>query len=212
MPRSYLGTRPAAAALEIAGGVDGALVEEVRRQPGIADAEAGDIILARAKVGEDWIPLLLFVVDDFNHLRLNRFTAQGAWPPPDGTMLMERSAGQILKVATGKSVVVKTLHGQPRAVPIVGAVHDPGLAPAWREREGYGYITRGTLAMLGEPATLGELRVAVSEHRFELAAVEATVNKLSGWVAAKGKTVVEVRIPPPGKHPHQTRCSASSFS
>jgi len=206
MPRNYLGTRPAAAALEIAGGVDHTLVEQVRRRPGIADAEAGDILLARAKVAEDWIPLLLFVVDDFSDLRLNRFTHQaGAWPPAEGTMLVERSAGQILDVKMGQSLLVKTPRGQAQQVPVVGVVHDPGLAPAWQEREGYGYITRGTLARLGEPATLGELRVAVSDRPFELEAIEAQVNELARWLSGMGKTVIEVRVPPPGKHPHQNQ-------
>lgn len=206
MPRNYLGTRPAAAALEIAGGVDRALVDEVRRRPGIAEAEAGDIVMARAKVADDWMPLLLFVVDDFNDLRLNRFVPlDGAWPPPSGTMLMERSAGQLLQAGMGQLVLVKAPHGVARSLRISGVVHDPGLAPAWQEREGYGYITPATLALLGESAAMGELRVAFSERPFDLDAIEAKVNELSAWLSGRGKPVVEARVPPPGKHPHQNQ-------
>lgn len=206
MPRNYLGTRPASAALELDSGVDRALVERVRRRPGIADADAGDIVLARAKVGEDWIPLLLFVVDDFHAMRLNTFAPEsGAWPPPDGTMLIERSAVQMLEANQGDSVLVKTPSGLPRAVPITGVVHDPGLAPAWQEREGYGYITRATLGLLGEPAVLNELRVMVSEHPFDLKAVEATVSELAQWLTSQGHPVSHARVPPPGRHPHQSQ-------
>lgn len=212
MPRNYLGTRPASAALELDSGVDPALLEQVRRRPGIAAAEAGEIVLARAKVGEDWIPLLLFVLDDFGKLRLNTFArASGAWPPPTGTMLIERSAVPMLAASQGDSVVIKTPNGRPRTVAISGVVHDPGLAPAWQEREGYGYITLATLGQLGEPALLGELRVMVSEHPFELKAVEATVSELAQWLAGQGHPVAQARVPPPGRHPHQSQMMGVLF-
>lgn len=212
MPRSYLGTRPASAALELPEGVDRALVEEVRRRPGIAEAEAGEIVLSRAKVGDDWIPLLLFVVDDFQALRLNTFVREsGSWPPPAGTMLVERSAVPMLKAGDGDSVLVKTPHGQTRAVPISGLVHDPGLAPAWQEREGYGYITRATLALLGEPPVLGELRVALSDGTSDTARIEAQINDLAQWLDAHGHTVRQARVPPPHKHPHQSQMMGVLF-
>ncbi|MBN1208366.1 MAG: ABC transporter permease [Myxococcaceae bacterium] len=212
MARNYLGTHPASAALELSAGVDPSVVEEVRRRPGIAEAEAGDIVLARAKVGDDWRPLLLFVVDDFNAMRLNTFKPQsGAWPPPDGTMLIERTAASMLEATEGDSVMVKTPHGAPRAVPITGLVHDPGLAPAWQEREGYGYITRTTLAQLGEPPVLGELRITVRDNPLDLKAIEATAAELSQWLGVRGHSVLQVRVPPPGRHPHQTQMMGVLF-
>lgn len=212
MPRNYLGTRPASAALELAAGVDRALVEEVRRRPGIAEAEAGEIVLSRAKVGDDWIPLLLFVVDDFHAMRLNTFAREsGAWPPPEGTMLIERSAVPMLKASEGGSVLVKTPHGRALPVPITGLVHDPGLAPAWQEHEGYGYITRATLTRLGEPAVLGELRVTLSDRAADIAAIEAKANELAQWLSARGHSVTQVRVPPPNKHPHQNQMMGVLF-
>lgn len=212
MPRNYLGTRPASAALEVNTGVDEVLVQGVRSRPGIAEAEAGEIVLARAKVAEDWIPLLLFVVDDFSQMRLNTFTSQsGAWPPPEGTMLIERSAVPMLKAVEGGSVVVKTPNGRPRIVPITGLVHDPGLAPAWQEREGYGYITRATLALLGERPILGELRVTFVDGAADIQAIEAQTNGLAQWLSANGHPVSQARVPRPGRHPHQTQMMGVLF-
>ena len=70
--RNYLGTNPASAQLEV-DNVDDSLVEAARLQPGIADAEAGSAIVARfeKKPGE-WIPALLFVIKDFNAMRIIR--------------------------------------------------------------------------------------------------------------------------------------------
>ena len=53
LPKNYLATRPASATLELDAGIDQKLLDEVRRRPGIADADAGEIVLARARVGDE---------------------------------------------------------------------------------------------------------------------------------------------------------------
>ncbi len=204
MAVNYLGTRPAAATLDLAGGADAALVEAVRRLPGIADAEAREVIVARARVGDDWRRMLLFVVDDFGDVRLNRFRLErGAWPPPEGTMLVERSAISMLEAGVGGTVVVKTPRGAATEVAVAGIVHDAGLAPAWQERSGYGYVTRATLARLGEPPVLGELRVAFAGEPATSAEIEARAADVARWLTERGHPVREIRVPPPGQHPHQ---------
>jgi putative ABC transport system permease protein len=201
---NYLGTRPASATLELPNGVDSALVEEVRKRSDITEAEARDTILGRVRVGDDWRPLLLFVVDDFEHMRLNTFRSQtGAWPPPEGTMLVERTAVKMLEAGPGDAVRVKTPNGEPRDVMISGTVHDPGLAPAWQERMGYGYVTRATSAALGEPRALRELRVTVRDRPSDRNAIELTAKTVARWLGERGHTVHEIRVPLPGRHPHQ---------
>lgn len=212
VPRNYLGTRPAEAAFELEQDVDVALLSAVRRRPEVAEAQAGEIVSARAKVGEDWIPLLLFVVDDYDELRLNTFRSEhGAWPPPRGTMLVERSARGMLEADEGDQVWVKTPNGAAIRVPISGVVHDPGLAPAWQEREGYGYITRETLVSLGELPALAELRVSFVSAAGDLAAIERMAGELGRWLAAEGHPATMVRIPPPLRHPHQTQMLGVMF-
>ncbi len=201
---NYLGTRPAHATLEISGGVDARLLAEVRARPGIADAEPREVVVARARVGQEWRRLLLFVVDDFDDLRLNRFRSEsGAWPPPLGTMLVERTAVPMLMAGPGEKLRVKTPYGAPSEIAVSGTVHDPGLAPAWQERSGYGYVTRATAAALGESSTLGELRVAFTGTPRSAADVEALASTLSEWLGVRGHPVHEIRVPPPGRHPHQ---------
>jgi putative ABC transport system permease protein len=204
MAVNYLGTRPASATLELPGGVDAELVEAVRKRPEIAEAEARDAVLARVRVGRDWRPLLLFVIDDFDQLRLNTFRPeQGAWPPPEGTMLLERTAVAMVEAGPGQSVSVKAPSGRAQDVMVSGTVHDPGLAPAWQERMGFGYVTRATIARLGEPPSLHELRVEVREGTRDREAIEATARRLSRWLGERGHRVQEIRVPAPGKHPHQ---------
>jgi putative ABC transport system permease protein len=212
LPRNYLETRPASAAFDVASGVNRELVAEVRGRPGVADADLGEILRCRAKVGEDWIPLLVFVVDDFRAMRLNTFTrVSGAWPPPEGSLLIERSAVQMLGVGEGGRVLVKPPSSGAREVLVSGMVHDPGLAPAWQERQGYGYITRSTLAWLGESSELHELRVSMSDNPYDITAVETAASKLARWLGERGHVIDQVRVPPPGRHPHQSQMTGVLF-
>jgi putative ABC transport system permease protein len=202
--RNYLGTNPASATIEL-DRVDDALLAAARARPGIADAEARETLIARVQVAPDqWRPLLLFVIPDFNAMRISTFTReQGAWPPPDGTMLLERTALPMVGAQMGDKVVVKTPHGAPQAVAISGVVYDPSLAPAWQEREGYAYITPATLARLGETGPLGELKIVVSSSPYDQATVDRTTRELGTWLQQQGHTVRELQIPPAGMHPHQ---------
>src|SRR6266540_7171509 len=208
--RNYLGTNPASATIEL-DRVDDALLAAVKQRPGIAAAEARETLIARVQVAPDqWRPLLLFVVPDFNAMRISTFTReQGAWPPPDGTMLLERTALPMLNAQPGDKVVVKTPHGAPQAVAISGVVYDPSLAPAWQEREGYAYITPATLARLGETGPLGELKIVVSGSPFDQAAVEHTTRDLGVWLQQQGRTVRELQTPPAGQHPHQGQMTSA---
>ena len=208
---NYLGTQPASATLELPGGVDAEVLAVARQHLGVRDAEARDVLLARALVGEDLRPLLLFVVDDFSSLRMNTFQASsGAWPPPPGTMLIERTAPAMLGAEVGGRVKVKTAHGTLREVLVSGSVHDPGLAPAWQERTGYGYISRATLESLGEAPLLHELRIA-ADPAADSRTIEAIASTLARSLADRGKEVHQIRVPPPRQHPHQRQMTTTLF-
>lgn len=202
--RNYLETHPASAFIEL-DQVDDALVEAVRQQPGIADAEAGDWVTARVEVKpNEWMPLLLFVIPDFENSRISTVRSEaGAWPPPAHTILVEREVLPLINVKLGDALTVQTPNGEKQAVPISGVVHDPSLAPAWQEQTIYGYITPVTLAWLGETDTLHLLKVRVSDQPANLASIETTTSQLAGWLQTQGRTVEEIRIPPPEQHPHQ---------
>jgi putative ABC transport system permease protein len=207
LDRNYRETRPASATLEVEG-ADAALAEQARGLPGVADAEARGAVLTRVQVGADWLPFLLFVVDDFADLRLNTFRAEaGAWPPPDGTVLLERTASAMLGAPVGSSLTLKAPHGPPTRVAVSGTVHDPGLAPAWQERTGYGYATRATLIALGEAPAMDELRIAVVDG----GDVAATARQVAARLQERGRVVDEIRIPPAGRHPHAGQMTALMF-
>lgn len=209
IPINYLGTTPAHATIEV-DEVTSDVLATARSFPGIAVAEGRAVIEARAKVGDEWMRMLLFVVDDFNEMRLNTFTRDsGAWPPPTGSMLIERQAVAFLKRGEGKSLTVRMPHGATRVVPITGIVHDTTLAPAWQEQTGYGYITRDTLASLGQPPILDELRILLEGNPQNAAIVDVKALELADTLRAAGIEVHSIKVPPPGKHPHQAQMQIS---
>ncbi len=207
--RNYLGTSPASAFIEL-NQVDDALVQAVRQQPGIADAEATSRVMGRVEVKpNEWMPMLLFVIPDFNAMRLSTFTSEsGDWPPPEQTILLERAALPLTNVAVGDALTVQTPNGTKQSIRISGLAHDPGLAPAWQEQTIYAYITPATLAWLGEGSTLHILKVSVKEQNPSVGAIESTVSRLSAWLTGQGYAVGEIRIPPPGLHPHQSQMNS----
>jgi putative ABC transport system permease protein len=206
---NYLGTRPPSATLEL-DRLDDQLLASVRSQPGISTAEARAKILARVQVGPgEWRPLQLFVVKDFSAMQLATFKpVAGAWTPPEGTLLLERTAAEVVKAGLGGSLVVKPPHGDSRTMTISGLVQDPALAPAWQERTGYGYITPATMAWLGEAGGLDLLKIQVSDSPMDGAAVDATARRLGAWLQSRGRVVERIQVPPPGMHPHQGQMTA----
>lgn len=197
----YLGTRPAHATLVVPAGADARAIEE---DPEIAEAEARDRVQARVRVGDGWKRISLFVVDDFDAIRLNRFHRRsGAWPPPRGAMLVERLSLRFLEAREGGALTVRTPHGAPTSVAIAGVVHDPGLAPGWQEQASYGYVSRETIRDLGEPSVLREARILLRPAPANPSDAEAAAVRIADRLKAKGIEIAEIRVPSLGKHPHQ---------
>lgn len=206
---NYLNTNPATAMLEL-DKVDDTLLQAVKQRPEIAAAEAGEIVEARVEVNSgEWLPLLLFVIPDFTTMQINTFQPEvGAFPAPEGTLLLEREALNLINARVDDTINVQTPNGTKKNITISGTVHDPGLAPAWQQQTVYAYTTPATLARLGEDSDLHLLKIVLKQPTSDLAEVENTVSNLALWLKEQGYTVGEIRIPPPGKHPHQGQMTA----
>jgi len=210
MSRNYLGTNPASAFIELDRVDDAlALARAVSQRPGISEAEAGSWVVARAEVKpNEWMPVLLFIVPDFDAAHVSTVHPEvGAYPPSEQTILVEREVLPMLKMEIGDALTVQTPNGTKQQIVISGTVHDPSLAPAWQEQTVYGYITPATLVTLGESDTLHILKVVVSDQPYNIAAIDSTMSDLAVWLKGQGYMVDEIRIPPPGRHPHQSQMS-----
>jgi putative ABC transport system permease protein len=195
----YAEGRPAAIILTL-DQVDDALVAEARQQPGVVDAEARRLIRARAEVAPgDWRPLLLFGVRDFTDIRVSTIRREGgAWPPPQGTMLVERSALPVLNVGEGDALRIRMPDGSVSSVRVTGIVHDPAMAPGWQDNVGYAYVSQETLGALGQGERLDELRITVNGDRTEASRI---ASQLAEWASNEGRRVERIEVPT-RRHPH----------
>ena len=209
MANNYMSTKPASATLEIDGSIRKEILASVRAFPGIQEAERRATITGRMKVNDRWYPILFFIIDDFEKMSISTFRhVSGKASPTVGTMLVERTALTMMQANEGDEILIRTPHGEPRSIKIIGVVHDPGLAPAWQEQAGYAYITLETLHQLGETQGFDLLRIQVSENKYDTEQITATAEKLSDWLKSKGIAVHEIQVPPPAKHPHQSQMNA----
>ncbi|MCZ7385438.1 MAG: FtsX-like permease family protein [Candidatus Methanoperedens sp.] len=206
---NFLATNPASAIL-YTDNADKKLAEYVEKQNGVADAQARRVVMARIKVGQDdWRRLLLFVIDDFDDLRVSTFTLErGEWPPADREILIERSALPLINKQVGDIVVIHTQNnGQEHDLRVSGIVHDPAQSPGWVDNVAYGYITLNTLEWLGETRTLNELNI-VAENKNDVSCIALQVKD---DLEDRGYNVSLVEIPNAGKHPQAGQMDSLLF-
>lgn len=203
IPRNYAGSHRASAILSLEG-VDEAQVEAVRSRPDIAAAEAGAVLTARVHLrGDEWLPLELSVVPDFNASSIDTFTHQsGAWPPPTGSMLIERTGQALIESLEGRTLTVETVPGVRHQMRVAGLVHDTGKAPSSQEGALFGYITPATLDQLSG-RKLDQLKFIVGDATDNTVAIEAVARSIALWLRDQGREVRRITLPSPGKHPHQ---------
>ncbi|HYK19677.1 MAG TPA: hypothetical protein VEV42_03015, partial [Pyrinomonadaceae bacterium] len=140
LDQGYLATNPASAVIRV-DTADDETVKAILQNPEVSDAEPRRTISAQIKAGPfQWRNLILFVVKDYGHIRVNKLVPEkGAWPPATGEILIERDAFQVAKADIGDTVIVKTANGVERPLVISGSVHDVGQAQARMENLVYGY-------------------------------------------------------------------------
>jgi putative ABC transport system permease protein len=207
---AYAATIPASATLDVDGGIDAALLAEVRARPGVADATTRQTITTRVRVDGEWRRMMLFVIDPADPLTIARFRVDsGAWPPADDALMIERVAGTVLDAATGDSLDIAGPSGATAALRITGTVYDPALAPATQERTGYGYLTPTALARLGFRPVAEQLKIVVGHSPGGAAirdqsTVDGVASDLAAWLTANGHPAHRVDAPP-FRHPHQNQ-------
>lgn len=212
MNRNYMDTNPATAVFYL-DNVDEDLIQTVQNRPDIAVAEARRTLFARYQMGDnEWINIRLFVIDDFDDLRVNTFFPErGEWNPAAGEILIERSALSLIGQDVGGTAVVKTAGNTPQPLTISGIVHDPGQAPSWMEGFAYGYITADGLTQLGETPTFNELRMVMADNADDQTANRQTADSVRDWLTVNGYTVSRLKVPVPGEHPHNSQMMTLLF-
>jgi len=181
---------------------DDELVQVVRRMPGVDDAEGQSTPVFQVSAGPGvWKNTQFKVIPDFNHLRIGTIKPiNGAWPPPENELLLERSSLVYLNTQVGSTVTVDLPDGTKRQMRVAGAVYDVNWA-SQLFNFGAAYITSDTARWLGQSGEFTELRITVRGDRHDVGHIKQVVAQVRDKIEKSGRSVGFVNIPdPPGKH------------
>jgi putative ABC transport system permease protein len=208
---TYSDTHPAAAILSV-DRADEATIAITRRVRGVAEVEARPMVNGRIRVGADqWAPLVIFVVPDFNDIRLDKFSRDtGSWPPRAGEILIERSCMTVANASVGGNVTVRTTKGSERSLRIAGTVHAAGLAPGWMDHVVTGFVTAGS-SLRDTGSESAQLRISLQRNPLDESAIRETADEVRGALEKQGREVTRIDIPKPGRHPHADQMDTFLF-
>ncbi|HEY1408612.1 MAG TPA: ABC transporter permease, partial [Promineifilum sp.] len=197
----YHGTNPAHAVLDVTTASE-SLAGRVAALPGVAEATARRQTSARLLQDDgETRALLLWTLPDFDSPVGKLYRQPGAVvPPPDGSILLERSIVPILGVARGDVMAIRTIGGETEDLTIAGFVNDLAVAPTTVQPVAYGYISDETAAQLGIQGDYNQLAITVSTPAPDRAAVESVVTAVTAWLEDEGVIVTRAVIPEPGVH------------
>ncbi len=198
----YQAVNPASATLATEP-FDDDLVEAVRGMREVGAVEGRRSFNVRVKVSADeWKTLQIFAIPDYDDIRVNKiWPEQGAWPPPEHELLIERASLGLTGAQVGDTLLIETASGKQREMRIAGLVHDLNQPPAVFVGSPYGYITFDTLEWLGVPRNYTDLNIVVAEKTSDREHIQRVANLVRDKIEKSGRTVGFIWLPTPGKHP-----------
>lgn len=140
-------------------------VEQIANIPGVDEVEERRRVPVRMEIREGiWFSALLFVVEDFDDIRIDQFTSEsGSWSPQDGEVLIERDGRFFLQAEFGSDLNIRLPNGELTRLNYVGQAHDPGQPPSRMESAIYGYVSRTTYDSWNLPNQSSRLLITVEE-------------------------------------------------
>lgn len=181
------------------------MVDTITSIEGVADAEARRNLSVRLLIdpaSDTWKDLFLFGIADFEDQRVDKiWPVSGAWPPPKGTLLMERGSMEYLSLRQGQEITVKIAQGKRHTLTISGVAHDLYHMPAFIEGYVYGYVTSDTLLLLHEPELYDELYVRLDGDVYDQAYMRAMKDEITDHLERLGVVIFSTEQPKPDGYP-----------
>ncbi len=181
------------------------LADSVESISAVSAAEARRNLMVRMQedaLKDTWRDLFIFGIPDFNGMRIDKITPQtGAWPPPQGTLLLERGSLSYLNLKEGQQITIKTPEGKQRTLTISGTAHDLYHMPAFLEGTVYGYVTDDTLRWLGQDVTYNELYVKLDGNVYDKAFMHQITDTITDHLEGSGAVVYVTEKPAPDGYP-----------
>jgi len=182
--------------------VDDNVVISVERVNQVAQAEGMQTIAARIWIDEEWRTLRLLALPNIDDMQIDKIRPEnGAWPPPEDSILIERSSLDALGKEIGDTLLIESPTGIRREMPIAGTVHDLNIVSGrFIDQVVFGYIPLETAVGLGLPEQMSEIKITTTGDRTNTISIREVAEEARDRVEAGGNLVFGIRIPAPGKH------------
>jgi putative ABC transport system permease protein len=186
----------------------------LRNRPEIEKAEFRDFATLRIEAHPDeWIPLWLFGVEDFNHFNLARFFDQrgnsGPIVPEDGAMLIERDGLRFSDLKAGSPARVRA-GGRVVEVPAAGIGFDPAQSPGTQDHLIYAYVNKKTYSKVSGEEANQRLIIRFKNVKTK-EEVQTAADFLVKYFNSLDIVVDTVKIPKFTEHPHQWQLNTLLF-
>ena len=211
MRAGYAAVNPANVVIQAAD-FDDEMVELVRDVEGVARAEGIRSFDLMVRTGPDeWGRIAVQAIPDFAEQSINQVRLeQGAWPPGDRQMAVDRYKLDQIYLAgqppVGGTVELKLPSGKIRRVTLAGVVHDqtvgaggPGgffLAPI------QGYLDAEMLEWLEQPDAYNKLLVTVTGDSQDAETLRQVANRVSEAIEDAGGLVYNAQTSASNAHPN----------
>lgn len=197
---AYAATNPASAVI-YADGIDDALVDAIRRQPGVAAALGRRSLTVRAEV-EPGVQrrLTLYAYGDLGDIAIDRIAIeQGRWPPRIREVVLERASLRYLATTLNDSIQIELPDQRRRALRVAGSIYQMANIPPFWANNATGFISLATLEALGYSGSYNELQIIVPDARTK-DDVERVANRVRDTLEKVGVAVQWAEVREPGKH------------
>ncbi|MBI5057772.1 MAG: ABC transporter permease [Nitrospirae bacterium] len=186
----------------------------LRNRPEIEKAEFRDFATLRIETRRDeWIPLWLFGVEDFNDFNLARIFDQknngGPIAPEDGAMLIERDGLRFSDLKAGSPARVRA-GGRVVDVPVAGISFDPAQSPGTQDHLIYAYVNKRTYSEITGEAANQRLIIRFKNVKTK-EEVQTAADGLVNYFKSLDIAVDTVNIPKFMEHPHQWQLNTLLF-
>jgi putative ABC transport system permease protein len=221
---AYMSTEPASATTLLDQGVAeeemAAIVEEAGDTPGVLEATGRTQFTGDIEVGGTLseIPLQTFVASPDDSMRMARVFGEPAWPASPSEILIGSDSLELLNVAVGDTVTVKTPAGDSIPLRVAGTVTDPSLSPSPQEQTARGYLSSAALSGPDGEAVMDQLKLQIADPDTAVPSADrervvSVAEEVGAWLHdERGLTIREIQVPQPYEHPHQWQADALLLS
>lgn len=210
MRSGYAATNPANILIS-ASHYDPEIVDQIRRVPGVKEAEGANFMSLRIEAAPgEWISSQVRALSDVGEAEINRLLLlEGRWPTNGREIILDAYKMGETNARIGDWVRLELPSGRTRQLQLVGSVQDQsigsaGIAAGFFLAPVQGYINDDLLEWLDQPPRYNQLLVTVEGGGSDMAFIRTVEERVRSEFEKMGGNVVSASMRTSFNHPNST--------